>query len=141
MTIALIAHDSKKELMAQFCIAYKFILSEHILCATGTTAKVVSEATDLRIHKYLSGQQGGIQQVTSRISCNEIDILFFFRDNMKSQREINLRENINTDEIDILRMCDVHNIPMATNIATGEALILALKRGDLDWRNMGGVDI
>jgi methylglyoxal synthase len=128
MNIALIAHDSKKELMVQFCIAYYGILSSNTLCATGTTAKLVSEATGLQIQKYLSGSQGGVQQVISRISCNEIDILFFFRDPLST------REHNRPDDIDILRMCDVHNIPMATNIATGEALIHALERGDLDWR-------
>jgi methylglyoxal synthase len=114
--------------MVQFCIAYYGILSGNTLCATGTTGKLVGEATGLTINRYLSGSQGGVQQVISRISCNEIDILFFFRDPLSP------RENSRPDDIDILRMCDVHNIPMATNIATGEALIHALERGDLDWR-------
>jgi methylglyoxal synthase len=130
MNIALIAHDSKKELMVQFCIAYYGILSANTLCATGTTGKLVGEATGLAINKYLSGSQGGVQQVISRISCNEIDILFFFRD------PNNLKEINRADDIDILRMCDVHNIPVATNIATGEALIHALERGDLNWREI-----
>ena len=80
MTIALIAHDAKKELMIQFCIAYCGILSRHTLCATGTTGKQVAEATGLRIQRYLSGSQGGDQQIAARISCNEIDVLLFFRD-------------------------------------------------------------
>ena len=128
MNIALIAHDTKKELMVQFCIAYYKTFSNNNLCATGTTAKMVGEATGLQIQRYLSGGQGGVQQIMSRISCNEIDILFFFRDPLGA-KEQNLQ-----DDIDILRMCDVHNIPLATNIATGEALIHALERGDLDWR-------
>jgi methylglyoxal synthase len=128
MNIALVAHDSKKELMVQFCIAYYGILSQNSLCATGTTGKLVTEATGLKIARYLSGSQGGVQQLVSKISCNEIDILFFFRDPL-SQREDN-----RPDDINILRVCDVHSIPLATNIATGEALIHALERGDLDWR-------
>jgi methylglyoxal synthase len=128
MNIALVAHDSKKELMVQFCIAYYGILSQNSLCATGTTGKLVTEATGLQIARYLSGSQGGVQQLVSRISCNEIDILFFFRDPLST------REDNRPDDINILRVCDVHSIPLATNIATGEALIHALERGDLDWR-------
>lgn len=128
MNIALIAHDSKKELMVQFCIAYCGILSRHNLCATGTTGKLVAEATGLHIQRYLSGNQGGDQQIAARISCNEIDILIFFRDPMSTSHEVN--------ESNLLRLCDVHNIPVATNIATGEALIHALERGDLDWREI-----
>lgn len=130
MNIALIAHDSKKELMIQFCIAYCGILSRHNLCATGTTGKQVSEATGLHIQRYLSGSQGGEQQICARISCNEIDVLLFFRD------PINPKSN-ETNDMNLLRLCDVHNVPVATNIATAEALILALERGDLDWREIG----
>ncbi len=127
MNIALIAHDSKKELMVQFCIAYCGVLSRHNICATGTTGKLVSEATGLHIQRFLSGSQGGDQQLASSISCNEIDLLIFFRDPMNAKPH----EPI---DINILRLCDVHNIPVATNIATSEALIHALERGDLDWR-------
>ena len=130
MNIALIAHDSKKELMIQFCIAYCGILSRHNLCATGTTGKQVSEATGLHIQRYLSGSQGGDQQICARISCNEIDVLLFFRD------PINPKSN-EPNDMNLLRLCDVHNVPVATNIATAEALILALERGDLDWREIG----
>lgn len=129
MNIALIAHDSKKELMVQFCIAYCGILSRHSLCATGTTGKLVSEATGLDIVKFLSGSQGGDQQISSRISYNEIDLLLFFRD------PITAKPNESNDTT-LLRLCDVHNIPVATNIATAEALIHALERGDLDWRDI-----
>ena len=127
MNIAVIAHDSKKELMVQFCIAYCGILSRHNLCATGTTGKLVSEATGLEIQRFLSGSHGGDQQISSRIACNEIDLLLFFRDPSKTH-EIN--------EMNMLRLCDVHNIPVATNIATAEVLIHGLERGDLDWRNI-----
>ena len=129
MNIAVIAHDSKKELMVQFCIAYCGILSRHNLCATGTTGKLVSEVTGLEIQRFLSGSHGGDQQISSRIACNEIDLLLFFRDPMTSKtHEIN--------EMNMLRLCDVHNIPVATNIATAEVLIHGLERGDLDWRNI-----
>ena len=129
MNIALIAHDSKKELMVQFCIAYCGVFSKHDLCATGTTGKLVSEATGLRINKYLSGSQGGDQQIAARISCNEIDLLLFFRDPISAKP-------YEPNDVNLLRLCDVHNIPVATNIATAEALIHALERGDLDWRNI-----
>lgn len=127
MNIALIAHDSKKELMVQFCIAYCGVLSRHSICATGTTGKLVSEATGLHIQRFLSGSQGGDQQLASSISCNEIDLLVFFRDPMHPKSN-------EPNDNNILRLCDVHNIPVATNIATAEALVHALERGDLDWR-------
>ena len=118
MTIALIAHDSKKELMVQFCTAYCRILSQHKLVATGTTGKLISEATGLQV-----------QRIASRIACNEIDLLLFFRD------PINAKPS-EPNEMTLLRLCDVHNIPMATNIATAEVLIHGLERGDLDWRDI-----
>ncbi len=129
MNIALIAHDTKKELMVQFCIAYCGILSRHNLCATGTTGKMVAEATGLSIVRFMSGSQGGDQQIASRISCNEIDLLLFFRDPIGAK-------STEPDEANLLRLCDVYNIPMATNIATAEALIHALEHGDLDWRDI-----
>ncbi|MBQ6675739.1 MAG: methylglyoxal synthase [Ruminococcus sp.] len=129
MNIALIAHDSKKELMVQFCIAYCGVLSRHNLCATGSTGKLVGEATGLKIQRYLSGSQGGDQQIASRISCNEIDLLLFFRDPISAGTH-------EPNDMNLLRLCDVHNIPVATNNATAEALIHALERGDLDWRDI-----
>ena len=129
MNLALIAHDYKKELLTQFCIAYCGILSKHNLCATGTTGKLVSEATGLNIEKYLSGSQGGDQQIGSRIACDEIDLLLMFRDPLNPKPG-------EPNEANLLRLCDVHNIPVATNIATAEALIHSLERGDLDWRDI-----
>ena len=129
MNIALIAHDSKKELMIQFCIAYCGILSRHNLCATGTTGKLVSEATGLSIQRFLSGTQGGDQQISARIACNEIDLMLMFRDPIAAKEH-------EPNEMVLLRLCDVHNIPVATNIATAEVLIHGLDRGDLDWRNI-----
>ena len=129
MNIALIAHDAKKELMTQFCIAYCGTLSKHSLCATGTTGKMVGEATGLEITRFLCGYQGGEEQIASRIACNEIDLLLLFRDPLTAK----LNE---PNEANLLRLCDVHNIPVATNLATAEALVHALERGDLDWRDI-----
>ena len=129
MNIALIAHDAKKELLVQFCIAYCGIISKNEGCATGTTGKLVAEATGLNINCFLAGSQGGGQQVAARIAFNEIDLLIFFRD------PINAKPNEPNDN-DLLRLCDVHNIPYATNIATAEALIRGVERGDFEWREI-----
>ena len=129
MNIALIAHDSKKELMVQFCIAYCGILSRQNLCATSTTGNMIAEATGLRIQRYLAGSQGGAQQIASRISCNEIDMLLFFRDSLSPKAH-------EPNDMNLLRLCDMHNIPFATNIASAEILIHGLERGDLDWRDI-----
>ena len=129
MEIAIIAHDMKKELMTQFCIAYCGILSKHNICATAVTAKYISEATGLSIDKLMSGEQGGEEQVASRIVYNEIDILLYFRDTRPDAR-------YNPAEHELLRVCDQNNIPVATNIATAEVIITALERGDLDWREI-----
>ena len=126
MTIALIAHDSKKELMAQFCTAYCRILSQHKLVATGTTGKMIAEATGLQVQRFLAGVQGGDQQIASRIACNEVDLLLFFRD------PINAKPS-EPNEMTLLRLCDTRAIPVATNIATAEVLIHGLERGDLAW--------
>ncbi len=129
MEIALIADDTKKELMTQFCIAYCGILSKHNLCATSTTGKYIEEATGLQVNKLLSGEHGGEQQITSRVAYNEIDVLLYFR---STQPSVLYKE----EEATLLRMCDIHNVPVATNIATAEVLICALDHGDLDWREI-----
>lgn len=129
MEIAIIAHDTKKELMTQFCIAYCGILSKHNLYATDITGKFIAESTGLNIERLLAGSQGGEEQIASRISFNEIDILLYFRDTRNA-------DGITQNEINILRLCDVHNVPVATNIATAEALVLALDQGNLDWREL-----
>lgn len=129
MNIAITAHDAKKELMVQFCIAYCGILSRHTLCGTGTTGKMVSEATGLKIQQFLSGPQGGDQQIAARIACDEIDLLLFFRDPLTPKPN-------EPNDMNLLRICDMHNIPVATNIATAEVLIHGLERGDLDWREI-----
>lgn len=129
MNIALIAHDKKKELMIQFCIAYAGLLAKHHLCATGTTGKLVSDATGLPVVRMLSGPQGGDQQIGARVAYNEIDLVLFFRDPLTPQPH---EPDINT----LLRLCDMHNIPIATNVATAEILVRGLDRGDLDWRDI-----
>lgn len=132
MEIAIIAHDLKKELITQFCIAYCGILSKHNICATGITAKYISDATGLKIEKLLSGEQGGEQQIASRIAYDEIDVLLYFRDTRPTS------EHTEHDEIEreLLLMCDRYNVPVATNIATAEVIIMALDRGDLNWREL-----
>lgn len=128
MNIALIAHDNKKELMAQFCTAYCGILAQHTLCATATTGQIVAEATGLTIHRFLSFYHGGGQQIGARIAYNELDMVLCFDDpNIKSASE---------DVIYISRLCDRNNIPYASNLATAEMLVLGLARGDLDWRDI-----
>lgn len=128
MNIALMAHDGKKELMVQFCIAYCGILSGHSICATNTTGKLVAEATGLPITLYLSAAQGGSQQIGARIAYNEIDLVLVFCDPSGREDFTALNE--------ISRLCDQYNIPFATNVATAEVLIQGLKRGDLDWRDI-----
>lgn len=127
MNIALIAHDKKKEDMVNFCVAYKHILEKHKLYATGTTGKLIAEATGLLVHRFLSGPLGGDQQIGARVAYNKIDLVIFLRDPLTAQPH---EPDINA----LLRLCDVHNIPLATNLATAEALIKALERGDLAWR-------
>ncbi len=129
MNIALIAHDKKKELMVEFCIAYKGILSKHNLFATGTTGSLVIEATGMNIQRFLSGPQGGDQQIGARIAYNEIDLVLFFRDPLTAQPH-------EPDVSALFRLCDVHNIPLATNVATAEVLIHGIERGDFAWRDI-----
>lgn len=127
MNIGLIAHNAKKKLMQNFCIAYRGILSKHELYATGTTGRLIEEVTNLNVHKYLAGHLGGAQQLCSQIEHNQIDMVIFLRDpHTPSSHE--------PDVSNVMRLCDTYNIPIATNLATGELLIKALERGDLDWR-------
>lgn len=130
MEIAMIASDKKKELMSEFCIAYCGILSRHNICATARTGKFIADATGLNIQRLRAGEDGGKQQIASRVAYNEIDVLLYFRD------ASSVSDYIEPDEQDmnLLRLCDLYNVPVATNIGTAEALILALDRGDLDWR-------
>ena len=130
MNITLMAHDKKKELMVQFCTAYKSILAKHNLSATATTGRLVAEATGLPVTLFLSHSQGGHQQVNARIAYNEIDMVLLFSDpnGMDPWEDQQIVQTIH--------LCDTHNVPIATNLASAEMLILGLQRGDLDWREM-----
>ena len=127
MNVALIANDTKKELMTHFCIAYCGVFGKHTLYATGSTGRMIQEATGLPVQLLYSGQ-GGVEQIESMVSCDEVDLLMLFRDGINT--------GDGTEENNLLRLCDVHNIPVATNIATAEALIHAMERGDLEWREI-----
>ena len=129
MNIGLIAHDNKKKLMENLCIAYRHILCKHDIYATGTTGRLVEEASGLVIHKYLSARLGGEQQMGAQISNNDIDLMIFLRDPVSPH---SYESQVNS----IIHLCDMHNIPLATNLATAEVMLLALDRGDLDWRNV-----
>ena len=128
MNIALIAHNNRKELMVQFCTAYCGILAKHTLCATATTGQMVAEATGLTIHRFMSFNHGGGQQIGARIAYNELDMVLCFDDPHTKEPS--------PDIIYISRLCDKNNIPYASNIATAEMLVLGLARGDLDWREV-----
>lgn len=127
MNIAIIANDKKKELITEFCIAYCGILSKHNICATATTGKYISEATGLQVEKLLAGTHGGGEQIASKIAYDEVDLLILLRDT-------NSDAEYGETDINLIKLCDKGPIPVATNIATAEALVLALDRGDLDWR-------
>ena len=130
MNITLMAHDKKKELMVQFCTAYKSILAKHCLSATATTGRLVADATGLPVTLFLSHNQGGHQQVDARIAYNEIDMVLLFTDpNNNDPWE-------DQQIVQTIHLCDTHNVPIATNLAAAEMLIMGLQRGDLDWREM-----
>lgn len=129
MNIALIAHDAKKKLMQNFCIAYRGILSKNELYATGTTGRLIEEVTNLTIHKYLAGHLGGEQQVCAQIEHNQIDLVIFLRDPLNPKTH-------EPDVSNVSRLCDKYNIPLATNLASAELLIKSLDRGDFEWREI-----
>lgn len=115
--------------MQNFCIAYRGILCKHELYATGTTGRLIEEVTNLSIHKYLAGHLGGAQQLGAQIEHNQIDLVIFLRDPLT-------KKSHEPDVHNVIHLCDSHNIPLATNLATAELLIRALDRGDLEWREM-----
>lgn len=129
MNIGLIAHDAKKILMQNFTIAYRGVLSRHEIYATGTTGRLIEEVTNLTVHKYLAGHLGGEQQLASQIEHNEMDMVIFLRDPLSPKSH---EPDVNT----VIHLCDIYNIPFATNLATAELLIKALERGDLEWREL-----
>ena len=130
MNIAFLAHDKKKELMVQFCTAYKSVLCKHNLFATATTGRLIVDATGLPITLLLSHKQGGHQQINARLAYNEIDLVLMFTD------PNNTDPWDDSQMIETIRVCDRHNVPVATNVACAEMLIMGLQRGDLDWREM-----
>lgn len=129
MNIGLIAHDAKKVLMQNFCIAYRGILCKHTIYATGTTGRLVEEVTNLMIHKYLAGHLGGEKQLGAQIESEGLDLIIFLRDPLTPKSH-------EPDVNNVFKLCDEHNIPLATNVATAELLVKALERGDLDWREL-----
>ena len=130
MNIAFLAHDKKKELMVQFCTAYKSILSKHSLFATATTGRLIADNTGLPMTMLLSHKQGGHQQINARIAYNEIDLVLLFTDPNSNDHYDD------ANMIETIRHCDKHNVPIATNLASAEMFIMGLQRGDLDWREM-----
>lgn len=129
MNIGLVAHDNKKDDMVNFTIAYEGLLQDYSLFATGTTGSLIMVNTKLDVFRFMSGPLGGDQQLGAMVAQNELDLLVFFRDPLVSQPH---EPDINA----LLRLCDVYGIPVATNMATAEILIRALKRGDFNWREI-----
>lgn len=127
MNIGFIAHESKKMLLQNFCIAYRGILCKHELYATGTSGRLIEEAANLNVHKLLAGHVGGEQQMASMIEQNQIDLLISLRDPFAAKKP---------DANRIFRLCDTHIVPTATNLASAELLIKSLDRGELDWREI-----
>ena len=130
MNIAFLAHDKRKELMVQFCTAYKSILAKHNLYATASTGRQIVENTGLPVTLLLSHKQGGHQQINARIAYNEVDLVVVFSDPN------------GTDPIDdellveTIRHCDRQHVPIATNLASAELAVMGLQSGNLDWREM-----
>ena len=116
MKIALIAHDKKKEDIINFSIKYKDVLAKYELVATGTTGKLISEATGLEVKRYLSGPYGGDQQLGGRIAEGQIELVIFFTDPLTSQPH-------EPDVSALLRVCNVHNVAVVTNVKTAEMVI------------------
>ena len=127
INIGFIAHNSKKSLIENFCLAYKYILSKHELYATEMTGRRIESATNLRVHKFLPGAVGGEKQFIDMIQRDAMDLAIFFYNPLEvSPNEPNI--------VEVTRECDRYNIPIATNIATAESMVLGLDHGDLDWR-------
>ncbi len=130
MNVVLIAHDPKKKLMQNFCIAYRGILSRHDIYATETTGRLVEEVSGVPVHKFLAGHLGGVQQIATQIESNQMDLVIFLREPLLNSQPHN------NDFHTISTLCDIHNIPIASNLASAELLIKALERGDLNWREL-----
>ncbi len=129
MNIALIAHDKKKDEMVKLISSYQDILKEHSLYATGTTGQRIIDATGLDIHRFKSGPLGGDQQIGAYISDDKIDMVIFLRDPLTAQPH-------EPDVSALLRLSDVYEIPLATNMGTGEILLRGLGEGLVNWRKI-----
>lgn len=127
MKIALIAHDKKKDSLVEFAIAYKEILLQHELYATGTTGQRIQDEVGLKLIRFRSGPLGGDQQIGAMIANNDMDMVFFFRDPLTAQPH-------EPDVTALIRLCDVYHIPLATNMGTAEILLKGLEEGLVDWR-------
>lgn len=127
LSIALIAHDEKKDELVNFAIAYKRFFNDHQLFATGTTGKRIMAETDLNINRLMSGPLGGDQQIGAKIATGDLDLVIFFRDPLTAQPH-------EPDISALLRLCDVYRIPLATNSTTAELLLKSIEKGNFDWR-------
>lgn len=127
MRIALIAHDKKKDLMISLSEKYQNVLSKHTLYATGTTGTLIMGATGLKINRMKSGPLGGDQQIGSMIACSELDLVIFLRDPLTAQPH-------EPDVSALLRLCDVTNTPLATNLASAEIMLNALEKDEIQSR-------
>ena len=124
MKIALIAHDKKKDDIIKLAIKYKDVLKEHKLFATGTTGSLIMAETGLDIIRMKSGPLGGDQQIGSMIADGELDLVIFLRDPLTSQQH-------EPDVSALMRLCDVRNIPLATNKTSAAIMLKALSDGDI----------
>lgn len=127
MKIALIAHDRKKDEMVELTTAYQPILANHELFATGTTGGRIQDATGLAVHRFNSGPLGGDQQIGALISEKGIDMVIFLRDPLTAQPH-------EPDVSALIRLSDVYEIPLATNLGTAEVLLRGLQEGLVDFR-------
>lgn len=131
MKLALVAHDKKKDDLIQFVTAYQPILAQHTLYATGTTGKRIMDETDLMVKRFQSGPLGGDQQIGAMIAQDEMDMIIFFRDPLTAQPH-------EPDVSALMRLCDVYNVPLATNMGTAEVLLKGLEEGFVNWRLIRG---
>ncbi len=127
MQIALIAHDKKKSEMIRLAKKYKEVLAKHEIFATGTTGTMVMGETGIRINRMKSGPLGGDQQIGSMIANSQLDLVIFLRDPLTAQPH-------EPDVSALLRLCDVTNIPLATNISSAEIMLKALQRDEIPCR-------
>ncbi|MDO4555667.1 MAG: methylglyoxal synthase [Lachnospiraceae bacterium] len=119
MNIGIIAHNAKKDLIEDFCIAYKKRLERHRIIATGTTGRRIEEIVKIPVTKFLPGSMGGDRQFIAQIERGDIDaVIFFYNPYMNKTTEPDVDE--------ITRLCDLYNIPIATNIGTAEVLVLSI---------------